>query len=92
MHTPGPWDVNWIGPRYSVNQSVDYGNKHIAMVSCFESRAEEDAENRANARLIAAAPDLLEALELCYKSMMLGCADVDAQAAYRAAIAKAKGE
>ena len=57
----------------------------------------QSPECEANARLIAAAPDLLEALEMCTKAMASVLPDFNPydQAAYdkaRAAIAKAKGE
>ena len=53
-HTPGPWHVinewNVSGPEYEVaNGSI---------------MVRDDDESAANARLIAAAPDLLKALEI----------------------------
>lgn len=57
-HTPGPWKVgNWYDGRLAVV---------VADVSDYSIVAELTAGKRAhesNARLIAAAPDLLEALE-----------------------------
>lgn len=52
------------------------------------------AENEANARLIAAAPDLLEALEL-WRDRISGPTEISMQTLLHmtdAAIAKAKGE
>ena len=61
-HTPGPWN---IGPTYK--SSINAGEKHIAMVNYWKSGDKSSdvfgEEHDANARLIAAAPDLLEALE-----------------------------
>ena len=61
-HTPGPWKMNT-----NVQTSIDAETKHIAMVNYYKSgRANDDVygeEHEANARLIAAAPDLLEALK-----------------------------
>lgn len=58
QHTPGPW--NWH--QYSRGLYI-YGLGH--QVCCIDaSRASDmDHEDKANARLIAAAPDLLEALQ-----------------------------
>lgn len=56
-HTPAPWTVN---PKAKTN--IRHGNLTIANCSSTHdgSRAEEEI---ANAKLIAAAPELLEALE-----------------------------
>ena len=63
-HTPGPWRLyqgpllyveadNHVGPIAELRSRLDYGRMHPLV-----------AETRdANARLIAAAPDLLEALK-----------------------------
>lgn len=72
-HTPGPWRIDVNG---SENWSVDYeGPSSTFMTICAQGRREpvgfaveptawgSDEEIEANARLIAAAPDLLEALE-----------------------------
>ena len=63
-HTPGPWYISETGPKWSIN--VGNGgdsNKHIAMVSCYQEFTNDHTENLANARLIAAAPELYELLE-----------------------------
>ena len=61
-HTPGPWKVS---RRFDIKQDVgpNVGGRYIGTTSAnspFSSTVEED---EANARLIAAAPELLEALE-----------------------------
>jgi len=58
-HTPGPWSVDWDGE--------DLWNNHIVCSEgriCFmaHSGTERQDEFDANAQLISAAPDLLEAL------------------------------
>jgi len=90
-HTTGPWDVLdgipdgggiAIGP---ILPTVG----HIAEVTYNGGNAE------ANARLIAAAPELLEALEQCARLLRIGNRNnMFAEAADRAdvAITKAKGE
>lgn len=103
-HTPGPWlqEGNWV---YAEGDPIRLsGGKEIRpnaftlSVSPGPDRTREEAE--ANARLIAAAPELLEALEC----MIIGACAVavlhngeravlqDAVNIARAAIAKAKGE
>lgn len=61
-HTPGPWmfSLHAIAPEYSIWTADDKANpKHIATVSASPPNR---ALSGANARLIAAAPELLEAL------------------------------
>lgn len=74
------------------NLDVVRGANRIAMIDC-ENEALCDADILANARLIAAAPDLLAALEaLLKKSLELGLGDLSVSATKAAeAIAKAKG-
>lgn len=92
-HTPGPW----IGagpsfgdplPRY-INEivTVDENDDGFAETICRLPFDYLDAENEANALLIAAAPDLLDALQ----SLVNHLTDDDYEIA-RAAIAKATGE
>lgn len=57
-HTPGPWHIGMRpGP-------IVYGPAGEQVVSLLDPLV-VDSENRANAHLIAAAPDLLAALEAC---------------------------
>lgn len=61
-HTPGPWFI----ARYdSVRAHLSEGDsgKYAPVADCVASRTVNDATRAANARLIAAAPDLLAALE-----------------------------
>lgn len=76
MHTPGPW--------YAENDAVykDYGDKRYTVAI-----ASDSAEILANARLIAAAPDLLAALKLVAGCVIVRQPEMDA---VRAAIAKAE--
>lgn len=73
-HTPGPWRLQTKGNMGNVIEA--YGGKHnfegddgfraVAMFQCCEPTGLHHAEEEnklANARLIAAAPDLLAALE-----------------------------
>ena len=77
-HTPGPWFDMGLGghPRGPEGElhtikfghgTAEEGNRssgHVATVHVLHSTEEARAIARANARLIAAAPDLLAALEL----------------------------
>lgn len=85
-HTPGPWlfheGLGWC--------LVKAGNREV-----LKYMHSPDHENQANARLIAAAPELLEVLEdllyaYCDPGNQGGDHDEKVEAA-RAAIAKARG-
>ena len=55
-HTPGPW--------YAERYKGLVSNESLEIICQFFSRHEDDFRNsEANAKLIAAAPDMLEALE-----------------------------
>jgi hypothetical protein len=96
-HTPGPWEVV-PGDDYMISAAAypaDFPHLCKAddtgdMLAYVGNRTADFGE--ANARLIAAAPDLLEALE----SVLGNCLDSEglaaAHAKARAAIAKATGE
>ena len=58
-HTPGPWHTGGTGGLIV----FDASGYATANATVFHGR-NEDGESAANARLIAAAPELLEALEL----------------------------
>jgi hypothetical protein len=66
-HTPGPWYVlwDWIDPETfdTLVVAPDWGPECVAVVTTYTRDPECDAQGKANARLIAAAPDLLAALE-----------------------------
>lgn len=76
------------------NLDVFAGDYRVAMIECDDNTVDEQAV-MANARLIAAAPDLLDALELARDRLEVcnheGEED-EALAQIGAAIAKAKGE
>jgi len=91
VHTPGPWIVGtkpgvWTGPVVK----ADGGNKGVAFV------VGPPAVDEANARLIAAAPEMLAVLR-CLRDDMKSLAFFDAGnienylAGIESAIAKAEG-
>ena len=64
-HTPGPWHVTEGIDRFYNGEWIRAGNMRtgdlVAVCNDFNQH-NRDAEREANARLIAAAPDLLQAL------------------------------
>lgn len=100
-HTPGPWMVihhKCIHPHITIaqNAGTSLRDRSIAYI---DGHMHED---NANAALIAAAPDLLAALQMVVDSLVtwieiaededLRDYDNNALSAARAAIAKARGE
>jgi hypothetical protein len=88
-HTPGPWES--VPPKGSLSHAhIKSATKPIAFVCWNQSNDEADA----NARLIAAAPELLAAAKHYYKCHG-NCGsprEQDAADRLRAAIAKAEGK
>ena len=91
-HTPGPW---MVGPS---GKTIFGGEDELLLASC-ELTPFTPTTKRANARLIAVAPELLEALEEMVKMYedVVDCSDLlepdsEPTADAKAAIAKAKGE
>jgi hypothetical protein len=93
-YTPGPWQVeNGI---VHIPHKTTHGGSYIYITSPITVRTATMTgnENNANAHLIAAAPELLEACELFVTAIeTLGKPSIaDAGMAIRAAIAKARGQ
>jgi hypothetical protein len=100
-HTPGPWEVthlrHGIVVRTESPNKTKYGASRYAAIGGFDrSDPDQLSEALANARLIAAAPDLLEALSrLIEIEDGPGMAVIGWEGAMErayAAIAKARGE
>ena len=88
-HTPGPW-----GCCYTSNHAHDYRlTKPNFDTLPVNAPSNDHSEQRANARLIAAAPDLLAALEWLRDEYCEGGAldGTEAERRILVAIAKAKG-
>lgn len=108
-HTPGPWKWNsdpdmggfhvYMGAAISKRSGYE-SHQHLEMdFSIYPEDGEQWEEAKANTRLIAAAPELLEALVLLEREMVdsgnAGSADYGWKPAIektRAAIAKATGK
>lgn len=94
-YTPAPWIIN-----NEFKTSINNGNKHIAMVNYYKCGNPEidvyGEEHEANARLIAAAPEMLKALEEIIFLVENGHINISGiQSQYqkiRETVAKAKGE
>jgi hypothetical protein len=90
-HTQGPWDYE----SFALSEEIVSNDKVIATV--YSRHCTFPEEMRANARLIAAAPDLLEALQELYH-LIDSAHDgervftTEMQKKAKAAIAKATGE
>ncbi len=86
-HTPGPWIADGYNVRVRNGRYVAYTGPSHTPDSEYPKQCSE--EDKANARLIAASPELLEALEKAVSRQ--GFSNDDLISA-RAIIAKAKGE
>lgn len=90
-HTPGPWRVDAITNSLGTIETAD----GVSIGQAFQVRPHRDdlhsIERKANARLMAAAPDLLAALEEAIEYIPARDRSVLIAKA-RAAIAKATGE
>jgi hypothetical protein len=90
-HTPGPWIIDRDG--FNDPGALDGGDnlRRVLRWDAFARRHTDEAE--ANARLIAAAPELLDALQVMAKTFEgLAAIHNDAYRQARAAIAKATGQ
>jgi hypothetical protein len=99
-HTPGPWKLNAPDPTDDVfyGTSVSGGRHNNVIASGLNLSATNPQEALANARLIAAAPAMLAALEKARQYVHWSLLEEGTQrskdvlAAVDVAIAKAKGE
>lgn len=100
-HTPGPWAIHKSFPEYIVpaghahracGASI-YDARNLTYYAQVIVRVDQDSYGRgdrdATARLIAAAPDVLAALQMVPLSTEWSCMEADTQDAVLAAIAKA---
>lgn len=95
-HTPGPWEVERrpIQSRGGSNTVWRIGPFHACIYDDWRPREAgiSEAENEANARLIAASPDLADALHAAMRMLTFACGvpdDHEVVEQARAALAKA---
>jgi len=98
-HTPGPWSVCYDHPDQKCRDSIAYIRApHTEDFDCGAETAvvygcKGNEERRANARLMAAAPDLLDALRVAYSDIQrLPGHTIDMLGRIEAAVVKATGE
>lgn len=94
-HTKGPWEVNAIDDDTQTGEVVVWElleGKVIGAEIVVPSIWLDDEQAIANANLITAAPDLLDALEGCLEALRAYNPECGQAMMARAAIAKAKGE
>ena len=88
-HTPGPWEVGCLD---HAGQRIVRG-EHIEICTCWHhSVGSIEKEMEANARLIAAAPDMLRALETLVAFFDTTGLSTEFLTSARAAISKATTE
>ena len=94
QHTPGPWNVGDDSPNDYEGPIIDTRDRAVAVIT-IDHETESTPEDRANARLIAAAPELLAFAHMIANGgldALIGAEDygtIEAEA--RAAIIKATG-
>lgn len=95
-HTPGPWIVSPYGDGFEVDSAAGLCIAQTQQLRQTK-RKEDHAERKANARLIAAAPELLDKLRTMTSLVRLDYGNLDADVwqeiqETEALIAKATGE
>ena len=97
-HTPGPWRAytGEVRPQMMYRRNIcileESGERFMAVAA--DHHVDQVTEHEANAHLIAAAPDLLEACEEALQRLggRFQAEDMQAGRTLRAALAKARGE
>ena len=92
-HTPGPWVARQIGGSHVSIEKTSDGIRSVIAETYYAKLADEHGGGySANAQLIAAAPELLQALkELCADKYLADPINADRMKNARAAICKAEG-
>lgn len=90
-HTPGPWRHRKHNGEHIIDSTTQYGLP--VYVATLITVAPEQGDNEANARLIAAAPELLETLRHVEGALLdITCERTSILKGVRAAIIKATGQ
>ena len=90
-HTPAPWTVTDTGVR-DVGGYIAFTPKAFHYPNQDERYEKEILERKANARLIAAAPELLTELIHAHNTISINCGDTEQTRRIKALIAKAEGK
>lgn len=89
-HTPAPWHVGDTNKNFD---AIVYGADSLCIANCTKVRGRSIEEEDANAQLIAAAPELLEALKSLVNAHDTTCrSESIAITQARKAINKAEGK
>lgn len=92
-HTPGPWHVcDPIPEQREDDGTSPYIHHEGHVIAVLNDAGQDDMQSRIDARLIAAAPDMLAALHTICQPGNLGDMQGDLMALGRAAIARATGK
>jgi len=86
QHTPGPWRLDTPEPDGEI---IVMDEQDVSVATCWKQPLDPDVWVESNARLIAAAPDLLDAAELVVARWERGDL-AEAVRELSAAVAKAK--
>lgn len=70
-HTPGPWSVDEVSEYTGAVRITAANGDVVARAACYGPQSETPHAQAANARLIAAAPELLEALRGLHEAFEL---------------------
>lgn len=97
QHTPGPWEVWHRRPRHEFSGGLPEitGKGGTPVIADIRWNIVNERDGEANAALIAAAPELLEALTGLLDACPASCEDsrlITAQRQAEATIAKAEGK
>jgi len=76
-HTPGPWEASEGWPSDVWHVDMSDGRYSVIVSRADESAVWSAEESQANARLIAAAPDMLDALRTADDALDYAQAQVD---------------
>lgn len=75
-HTPGPWHTgsgNGVGSIFADEGRMRYENGTVLYPICVMNTGYDTVEDEMNARLVAAAPELLEALNSMMDAWVAEC-------------------
>jgi hypothetical protein len=89
QHTPGPWRFSFPW-QILESDSRGRGICHLSTSASFDSENEDGSEALANAYLIAAAPELLDALENSLE--YADCLPAEVALKFKLSVAKARGQ